>query len=113
MPHSATLNTIEFLLKAKTEIDPSTGCWLHTGIPTHRGYIQVRLYGRKTTIHRISACLYLGLNLTDVHIQVCHKLECPNKNCWNPEHLYLGDSKSNAMDEINAGNRIGRTNPFR
>lgn len=32
---------------------------------------------------------------------ICHL--CSNKSCFNPHHLYLGDAKTNAMDEVNRG----------
>jgi len=50
-------------------------------------------------VHRISAHVYLGFNLNDETIQVNHKLICPNKNCWNPEHLYVGTQNENNADK--------------
>ena len=45
----------------------------------------------------MSAKLFLGLDINEQHIQACHKDICPNKNCWNPEHLYLGSNQQNQI----------------
>jgi hypothetical protein len=92
-------------LKKRTIIDPITGCWLWQGAlnaPNGHGVIRLSKPGPKDYVHRLS--LYITINLPlDSEFMICHVRECPNKNCWNPEHLYLGNSKSNVHDAIALG----------
>ncbi len=67
------------------------------------GYGQISLYSKKYLAHRISAFLYLGLDLTDKAQKALHKPECKFRNCWNPEHLYVGTAHQNIQDSINTG----------
>lgn len=78
---------------------PEVGCWLiGTG-----GYQKLRIAGRQYTIHRLSAYLFLDLDIENQTIQVNHKVECLNPNCWNPEHLYLGNQSDNIKDQVVKG----------
>lgn len=92
-------------LKSRTKYD--NNCWLYTG-PKKNGYGQthIRLFSGKwitITVHRISAVILLNLNLNNPKELACHKIECINRNCWNPEHLYVGDRNTNAQDSIKIG----------
>jgi len=84
-------------------------CWLFTGYKTEKGYGEVTFKGRTYKVHRISAYIFLSLDILDNLIQVNHKLGCGNKNCWNPEHLYIGTNSENQQDSIIAGGRIQKT----
>jgi hypothetical protein len=33
-------------------------------------------------------------------LEVCHKLECKFRDCWNPEHLYVGTHGENMRDKF-------------
>jgi hypothetical protein len=88
---------LESKLWARTEVDKTTGCYLFAGT-NQRGHGQLRYDGRSHGVHRLSAMLYLGLNLNDSKAQANHK--CPNKNCWNPEHLYIGTQSDNILDAV-------------
>jgi hypothetical protein len=35
--------------------------------------------------------------------QACHKPECKFKDCWNPDHIYIGWPSENVADQIAAG----------
>lgn len=74
------------------------GCFIWPGSKTAAGYGQVWLGKSTYYVHRLSASIYLNLNLHDEDILVCHRTICKNSNCWNPEHLYLGDDKTNGED---------------
>jgi len=88
-------------LKNSTIIDDKTGCWLYIGGNDGRkGYGKIRFRYRKVAVHRVSAHLYLGLDLTNNNLQALHKQNCPNKNCWNPEHLYVGTHHDNMQDAL-------------
>jgi len=68
-----------------------------------KGYGRIRYNGKTFTVHRLSAILYLGLNIDDDETLVCHKNECHKRNCWEPTHLYLGNSSNNARDAVELG----------
>ena len=89
------------------------GCWLWTGYHTLRPdgtvkYGQMWVNGRWRTVHRLSASLFLGLDLDSV-IQVNHRCDVPL--CFNPEHLFLGDQSDNINDAISKGRFIPYNNP--
>lgn len=78
-------------------IDESTDCWLYTGSKDPSGYGQVSFMYKHYNVHRIAAYLWLGLDLRGLD-QANHKIECPNKHCFNPEHLYIGTQSQNLND---------------
>ena len=80
---------------------PESGCWLYQGSADSQGYGHAGWEGRITLIHRISAHIFLGLDLKSSTLAL-HKPECPNKNCWNPDHLYLGNHVDNWRDRRHA-----------
>ncbi len=89
-------------LNDKTTIDPITKCWLWYGAKDEMGYGRIRvtsIHPNKTYIHRLSAHLHFKFDLNSEKL-ILHKLECPNKNCWNPEHLYIGDQSKNMVDRV-------------
>lgn len=85
-------------LKLRTTIDPNTNCWLYDGYLNHHGYGECSFNNKTVKIHRLSAHLFLKLDLNDKSNQALHKKECPNRNCWNPEHLYIGTQANNMTD---------------
>lgn len=92
----------EILILNRTVIDG--GCW--TGPWSTRnpkGYAQIWFPRIKRTIeaHRVSAALYHRLDLRDPYQYACHKpIICNNKVCWNPDHLYNGNSSTNSFDTL-------------
>ena len=64
---------------------------------SNKGYLMVGL-GRKVrcTIHRLVAATYLGLDISDRVVIVCHKDDDPLNN--RLENLYLGDKSTNQND---------------
>lgn len=85
----------------------SNGCWVLTkGCDNGDGYDRINIDQILYLVHRLSAFLYLGLDIEDASIMVCHKPICFIRKCWNPDHLYLGNAKSNSKDIIIArGNK--------
>ena len=61
-------------------------------------YGQMMIAGKLYAVHRLSACVYLGLDLSDQTKQVNHK--CQFGRCFNPDHLYIGTQKDNVSDYI-------------
>jgi hypothetical protein len=93
----------------------SDACWLWMAGKQGDGYgcVRVKRNGRSTTAlaHRISMQLHLGYELP-TKLGVLHKpLVCTARACVNPQHLYLGTQKQNALDMQVAGTdpRINKT----
>ena len=72
-------------------------CLRWTGCKDKDGYGLASIRGIKMPAHRAVMSF-----LHDIDGQyVLHK--CTNRDCVNPEHLYLGDQKQNVQDQIDAG----------
>lgn len=54
--------------------------------------------GKSINASRVSAHVFLGLDLDDRKLQANHKPCCPHQDCWNPEHLYIGTQMENVKD---------------
>jgi hypothetical protein len=86
--------TLEKIL-ANTTHKGDCMCW--NGCKDKDGYGLTAIKGIKMPAHRAAMSF-----LHDVTGQyVLHK--CTNRDCVNPEHLYLGDQKQNVQDQIDAG----------
>lgn len=86
--------TLENLL-SHTTVDGECLRW--TGCLDKDGYGLTSIRGVKMPAHRAVMSF-----LNDVSGQyVLHK--CTNRDCVNPNHLYLGDQKQNIQDQIDAG----------
>lgn len=85
-----------------TSSGPS-GCWLWKGSRKAAGYGQfcVSKVGKKTYLmlaHRFAMQEHLGRPLAKEEL-VLHKPKiCATKPCVNPDHLYLGNYRQNALD---------------
>ena len=58
-------------------------CWLWTGVPTWKGYGQLRVNGRKLAAHRLSYTLNVGPIPEGLHIDHL----CRLRHRVNPSHL--------------------------
>lgn len=85
------------------KIVKDNGCW-ELDRATQGYYSQICYKGEVYRAHRISAAHYLDLDFNDKEQLACHKNECGNKKCWNPEHLYVGNKVSNMRDAVAIGN---------
>ena len=72
--------------------------WLGAAIPTGYGHFGVN--GKAKKAHRISYELFVGPIPDGMH--VCHSCDTPA--CVNPDHLWIGTHRANAIDM----NRKGR-----
>lgn len=77
-------------------IDNKTGCWLWTGTLSRAGYGCVGFGGKTYQVHRVSYEEFIG----PIKNLVLHKIICPNRRCFNPEHLYDGTYYENVMDSL-------------
>ena len=87
-------------LRNYTKIDGE--CWRWTGAHKGGGYGAIRVDGRLIGVHRVSAHIHHGLDLRS-DLMALHKRNCPNRDCWNPAHLYVGTKSDNTIDSIAMG----------
>lgn len=96
-------NTIDDFYSRIT-VNPETDCWEMGGFKNADGYVQFRLFDRDWIAHRLSAYLD-GRDPTGK--VVCH--HCDNPCCVNPQHLFLGTAKDNAVDRTLKGRSRGNS----
>jgi len=78
--------------------------WIWVGSTSHGGHGKMTIDHKQYETSRVAAALFLGLDINS-HIQLaCHKVECGKKECWNPDHLYIGTKWSNMNDFIAVNN---------
>lgn len=87
------------LLRGKV-VNIRTGCWIWTGNFGIGGYGAMRFMGRMMKVHRLSMYAFSNMPF-DCPELVLHR--CDNPPCFNPEHLYRGDHKTNAKDAMERG----------
>lgn len=93
-------------LRLKTIINEK-GCWLYQGGQDNDGHSTIHYNQKAIGIHRFSFHLFNEFNLESKSF-ICHKPECNNPNCWNPEHLYEGDGVTNNLDMTLANTNFHR-----
>lgn len=93
-------------LKEKSIIIPN-GCWLWNEYLDKKGYGRTKYNGFTIRVHRLSAIIFLFLDINDKEQHALHKAECPNRHCWNPDHLYIGNNQDNVNDRIFLGHNKG------
>ena len=71
-------------------------CWEYKASVDGEGYGNAWLNGKNVKAHRLSHALFNGPVSEGDY--VCHT--CDNRCCVNPNHLYLGDAKTNAQDRV-------------
>ena len=82
---------------AKRLIDPVTGCWLWSGALSLKGYGVMIVRGFEERVHRLAAQFSFGWQARNWKQSVCHHCDVPN--CFNPQHLYVGNAKTNGRDQ--------------
>ena len=88
--HKSTID--KFLKKVlKTET-----CWIWKGALNNHGYGQFSINYKNITSHRASWIFHKG-EIPKGKL-ICH--HCDNRKCVNPEHLYIGTHKTNALDRV-------------
>lgn len=86
----------------KVLLIPESTCHWWIGVQ-NGGYGQIKIGNATKKAHRVSFELYKGT--IPEGLQVCHK--CDNPSCVNPDHLWLGTAKDNAMDMAKKGRQVG------
>ncbi len=75
-------------------------CWLWNGAINNMGYGMINIGNRHAkTAHRISWLLNIG----EIPPGMCVLHHCDNPKCVNPNHLFLGTQKENAIDREQKG----------
>jgi len=88
----------EYIL-ANITVNEETGCWLWAKGASGDGYAQGVIANKPVRANRIS---YLAFNgELPPELLVCHS--CDNKECVNPEHLWLGTHLENMRDMVSKG----------
>lgn len=85
----------------KSKMIVKDDCWIYTGA-LRSGYGWVGYKGKNMSLSRAILIELTGKHLGDKEMFSCHK--CPNRACFNPDHLYWGTRKDNVSDMIKAGN---------
>ena len=95
----------------EAKVDKSDGCWMWTGARNRQGYGQLRTghRGLLEMAHRLAWEFYRGPVPPGMH--VLHR--CDNPPCVNPDHLWLGTPKSNALDRQAKGRQNRRPGDLR
>ena len=82
-------------LLARRRINPLTGCWEWQGRRDRWGYGRITIAHRRYSVHRLSAALFLGFDLTSP-LHILHR--CHNPPCFRPDHLRPGTHHENMRD---------------
>ncbi len=86
---------IKFLERHKAVFEDH---WLWLGA-CRRGYGYTTIENIIYSVSRLSLYVYKDLDIYNPLQQANHKVLCPHKACFNPEHLYVGSQKDNMEDE--------------
>jgi len=93
-------------LNAKSIIEDG-GCWLWQGSKTHNGYGEIRIGSVNERVHRYSYRAHKGE--IPKGIFVLHT--CDKRNCWNPDHLFLGTPADNTADMMGKSRHTAHPRP--
>ncbi len=77
--------------------EPNSGCWLWTGFIDRQGYGRCgKSVVNGTTLYISHRAAFAAFKGDPTGKMVCHRCDTPS--CVNPDHLFLGDAKTNNRD---------------
>jgi len=79
------------------------GHWLWTGCRSYDEHGRIAIDGRVYYVSRLSAYIYLGLDIDNLQQKALHKNSCDIPYCFNPDHLYVGTQQDNCIDRATMG----------
>lgn len=107
--HDWPPSRIEKAIRERVAVMP-TGCWEWTGTRNEQGYGRLWMSTGHRAAHRLAAHLWIeGFRYGDFPLLVCHR--CDNPPCVNPEHLFIGTARDNALDASRKGRLVGWPGP--
>lgn len=74
------------------------GHWIWLG-HTSYGYGYISIGGKEVRVHRLALQIFGDIEVSDNDL-VLHRPPCIRKDCFNPEHLYVGDRHQNMQDMV-------------
>lgn len=80
----------------------NSGCWNWIHAKNEAGYGVTKVNGRAgwvERVHRVSYAVFVG----PIAPGVCVLHRCDNRQCFNPEHLFLGSKRDNTNDMLSKG----------
>lgn len=89
-------------INSKYTVNPESGCWIYTGGLSTGGYGQFSIKHKNFIAHRVSYEANVGK--IPKGMLVCHT--CDVRHCINPDHLFLGTPKDNAVDMVEKGRKF-------
>jgi hypothetical protein len=92
-----------------SKVDKSGDCWLWTAGLSDTGYGEINRGGEYGMVAAHRTAWDLSVGPIPDGAWILHK--CDVKRCCNPDHLFLGDAKSNVTDMIQKGRRPFRSAP--
>ena len=93
-----SLDIKDFLLSIRTIT--SNGCWVQYHYNNKEEYPKIKYQGKNERLHRVSFSVFTNQKITENKL-VLHS--CDNKQCYNPDHLSLGDHSKNALEAVASG----------
>lgn len=95
-------NILEKLNNKTTKVGD---CWRYSGAHTPGGYGLIQFEEELVITSRLSAHIHLGLDLKKKDYLALHKDDiCKFRDCWNPDHIYIGSRNDNTLDQVKKGN---------
>ena len=98
-PPSTSDSRLRERLLARRTVNQRTGCWEWQGRRDRWGYGRITVAHRRYSVHRLSAALFLGFDLSSP-LHILHR--CHNPPCFRPDHLHPGTHQENMRDRRNS-----------